>query len=354
MKSLISIVLLSIFTIAPLTGQIIIDWTEIPQNTGIRFTHNGVDSVTVNLGSQGGPHTWQFVSQPTGEQDTDALIVPKNSTPFGDSFPGSNLVYMIYEDADTIYAYSRLAPSFGCNLGQGSVLGDTVFFHFEPVDTSPLPIVYGASRHYHYGYTMELDTNMELRSDNYGFETIDAWGMVIIPYDTFDCLRSCSFDTIIITLLVNGIPVTVDTTTHIIYDFLAEDVGIVVHVLSYEEETNPNYSNALFLSRLTYFSTGVYESRRFTVNDLSHQPNPFSDYVTINYCLSERNTVELKIYDSAGRLVKTAINTVQSSGQHTVKWYGRDDHGKSLSDGVYFYSLYVNGCCFTGKMLFTE
>ena len=47
-------VLLLCVIISPLFGQIIIDWTEVPQAIGVEFTHNGVDSVDVTLGPGGG------------------------------------------------------------------------------------------------------------------------------------------------------------------------------------------------------------------------------------------------------------------------------------------------------------
>jgi len=147
------VVLVVLFS-TPLLGQIEIDWTEVPQDIGIEFTHNGAESVTVNLGQSGGPQTWNFSAQPMGAQYTDALIVPRVSTPFGDSFPNSNLVLEITEGSDVGYAYGEIAPTFGANLGFGSVSPLTVFFRFEPTDSYPMPMVYGNSRVYHYGYSI--------------------------------------------------------------------------------------------------------------------------------------------------------------------------------------------------------
>ena len=108
MKQFLSLVFFSIFIITSLSGQIVIDWTEIPQDIGTQFTHNGVDSVMVDLISSGGPHAWDFTTQAMGPQNTDAVVLPKASTPFGDSFPSSNLVYRITEDTDTLYEYLQV------------------------------------------------------------------------------------------------------------------------------------------------------------------------------------------------------------------------------------------------------
>ncbi|MDH4210905.1 MAG: T9SS type A sorting domain-containing protein [candidate division WOR-3 bacterium] len=343
---------------APLFGQITIDWTEVPQYTGIEFIHNGVSDVTVELGVSGGPKTWSFSNQPMGSQNTYALIVPRTSTPFGDSFPDANLVLQITEDGDTVYAYGQIAPSFGSNLGLGSVSPLTTFFRFEPTDSYPLPMVYGASRSYQYGYTLSLGPVMDLRTDNYGLETVDAYGFVIIPYDTFECLRTCSFDTTVSTILVSGFPISVDTTTHIIYDFLAEDYGLIAHVLSNPEETNPNYTEASFLERLNGFSTGINESKHIAVINFSCQPNPFSKLTIIRFSIpggvdSRQNTVgSMRVYDPTGRLVKSFnLESSIENQESAISWSGDDNTGRKLPGGVYFLVADVDDSRFSQKVL---
>ena len=338
---------------SPGFGQIVIDWTEVPQDIGIEFVHNGVESVTVNLGVSGGPQVWVLTGQPMGSQYTWALIVPRASTPFGDSFPNSNLVLQITEGSDTAYAYGQIAPAFGCNLGLATVSPITIFFRFEPIDSYPLPMVYGASRQYHYGYTLELSAIMDLRTDDYGFEVVDAYGSVIIPYDTFECLRVCSFDTIISTLSVGGFPISVDTTTHIIYNFLAENYGLIAHVLSNEGETNPNYTDASFLERLTDYSTGVQELKNTVVYDFSCQPNPFSELTTVNFGIEQSaKRIDLRIYDVSGRLVRNLYCAMPYAPcAMQISWDGTDQANRQLGSGVYFLRLAVDGHHYSKKLL---
>jgi hypothetical protein len=348
--------LVSLCTIAiavPLFGQITVDWTEVPQDIGTEFVHNGVSDVTVELGVSGGPQTWSFSNQPMGSQNTHALIVPRTSTPFGDSFPDANLVLQITEDGDTVYAYGQIAPSFGSNLGLGSVSPLTTFFRFEPTDSYPLPMVYGASRSYQYGYTLSLSSLMDLRTDNYGLETIDAYGSVIIPYDTFECLRMRSFDTTVSTILVSGFPISVDTTTHIIYDFLAEHYGLIVHVLSNPAETNPNYTAASFLERLNDFSTGIEESKHITLINFSCQPNPCTKLTTISFGIEQSaKSIELSIYDTAGRLIKNLSRSMPHAPcAMQISWDGTDEVNRFVGSGVYFLVLHVDDARFSKKVL---
>ena len=73
-------------------------------------------------------------------------------------------------------------------------------------------------------------------------------------------------------------------------------------------------------------------------------PNPFNPTTTINYQLSTAGTVSLRIYDINGRLVRQlAVNSLQSAGQHRVRWDGRNDSGHLVASGVYFYRLRAHG-----------
>ena len=49
--------------------------------------------------------------------------------------------------------------------------------------------------------------------------------------------------------------------------------------------------------------------------------------------------MSLKIYDAAGRLVRTLAEGPEGVGDHSVSWDGRDDSGAAMSSGVYFYRL---------------
>jgi len=362
MNPLKCVVLIAVFS-TPVLSQIAIDWTEIPQNIGIAFTHNGAESVAVNMGSPGGPQVWSFTAQPAGSQNADVLIVPRESTPYGDSFPNANLVLQITSNGYLVYAYSQIAPSFSCELGVASA-SPVMFYRFEPADSIPLPIVYGGTRHYYSSSSVVFAPNVVIRTDDFGFETIDAYGSVTIPYGTFECLRIQYYDTLVTTTLVYGIPIAVDTTTNIKYDFLAENYGLITHVLSYAEETNPNFTNASFLERLTNFSTGVEEFNNVAANNFSCQPNPFTQSTSIRFMIHDTRYMEqefrnsnfemrkytLNIYDAAGRMVKSFRITADAL-RTTLSWDGRDDQNRMLSGGVYFLRLIDAGTILTQKVL---
>jgi hypothetical protein len=65
-------------------------------------------------------------------------------------------------------------------------------------------------------------------------------------------------------------------------------------------------------------------------------PNPFNPSTTLAFTLSRRTTVDLEIYDVAGRRVRTLVTgESREPGHHEVRWSGRDEAGKSVAAGVY-------------------
>ncbi len=68
-------------------------------------------------------------------------------------------------------------------------------------------------------------------------------------------------------------------------------------------------------------------------------PNPFNPTTTIGFTTSDVGFVELKVYDIAGRLVKTLVSESREAGNYTVSWDATDDFGKTVTSGIYFYRI---------------
>ena len=76
-------------------------------------------------------------------------------------------------------------------------------------------------------------------------------------------------------------------------------------------------------------------------------PNPFNSSTVIWYFLPDVGyqpaEVEITVYNLLGKLVKTLVKTRQYPGEHKVLWDGKDDCGKEVASGTYFYRLKVSG-----------
>jgi hypothetical protein len=65
---------------------------------------------------------------------------------------------------------------------------------------------------------------------------------------------------------------------------------------------------------------------------------------TVSFSLARADRVEAKVYDVAGRLVRTLADREFEAGPRKLTWDGTDDHGRQLARGVYFTAVrYVRG-----------
>ncbi len=79
------------------------------------------------------------------------------------------------------------------------------------------------------------------------------------------------------------------------------------------------------------------------------QPNPTAAETVIQYRLGEGAHGRLVIRDVAGRVVRTFRDL--AAGAHSLRWDGRDDAGRPLHSGLYFYRLEWDSGARGGKLL---
>lgn len=89
------------------------------------------------------------------------------------------------------------------------------------------------------------------------------------------------------------------------------------------------------------------------VSSLLHQnyPNPFNPETTINFYLAKSGQVTVEIFDIKGRKVKTLVKDTFIQGNHSVVWKGRNEAGKEVASGIYFYKMRNGTFSGTGKMI---
>ncbi|MCK4654864.1 MAG: T9SS type A sorting domain-containing protein [Candidatus Cloacimonetes bacterium] len=68
-------------------------------------------------------------------------------------------------------------------------------------------------------------------------------------------------------------------------------------------------------------------------------PNPFNPETTISFSIIEDCRVTIDVYNIRGQKVKTLVNEKLNAGAHQVIWHGKDENGKSVSSGIYFYKM---------------
>jgi hypothetical protein len=76
-------------------------------------------------------------------------------------------------------------------------------------------------------------------------------------------------------------------------------------------------------------------------NLLQNYPNPFNSYTTIEYSLNTIRPIHtsLRLFNILGEEVIELVNTKQGNGNYRISWDGKNDSGKEVSSGIYFYQL---------------
>ncbi len=68
-------------------------------------------------------------------------------------------------------------------------------------------------------------------------------------------------------------------------------------------------------------------------------PNPFNSSTEIRYELPRAGHIILSIYNLLGNEICTLVNEHKEIGHHTIKWDGKDNSGKQVASGMYFYKM---------------
>ena len=80
-------------------------------------------------------------------------------------------------------------------------------------------------------------------------------------------------------------------------------------------------------------------------------PNPFNPTTSIQYAISNKQYVTLKVYDILGNEIASLVNEEKPAGSYEVEFNIHSDEGQNLVSGVYFYKLQAGNFIQTKKMV---
>jgi hypothetical protein len=124
-----------------------------------------------------------------------------------------------------------------------------------------------------------------------------------------------------------------------------------------------NHGFDIFFNTVNFKQTSVEDDeqekdlpREFVLHQ--NYPNPFNPTTKIPYTVYGSQFVvhrpiptTLKIYNVLGEKVRTLLDEPKKAGTYEVIWDGKDDQGKEVASGIYFYRLKVGNQSLTKKML---
>jgi hypothetical protein len=94
---------------------------------------------------------------------------------------------------------------------------------------------------------------------------------------------------------------------------------------------------------------GSARPERFVLHQ--NYPNPFNLATSIGYTLKTDGLVNLTIYNILGQKIRTLIDQKEPAGNYSVQWDSRDEKGRVVAGGVYFYVLKTGDYVSSRKMV---
>lgn len=88
-----------------------------------------------------------------------------------------------------------------------------------------------------------------------------------------------------------------------------------------------------------------------------NSPNPFNPSTTISYEIPESSgaaKVVVAVYNIRGQKVITLVDELKEAGQYSVNWNGRNENGRRVSSGVYFYRMSAGDFTAVRKMVIVK
>ncbi len=90
-------------------------------------------------------------------------------------------------------------------------------------------------------------------------------------------------------------------------------------------------------------ATQVPDGPVFVTRLLAPSPNPFNPTTTVSYAVGSLGHVTVRIYDLAGRVVRTLADGAHEAGEYEILWDGTTDASTRAASGVYFIRMTTAG-----------
>ncbi|MBU8922596.1 MAG: VCBS repeat-containing protein [Bacteroidales bacterium] len=254
-----------------------------------------------------------------------------------------------WELVETVDAYFREGYGRPVSTFFDSTAACTDFHYFQVIAHTAIPSLFWASLP-DSGYSVDnLDPSFPL--DLQGTPSQDPEGLVITwkpnrdpDFDHYAIFRGLSsgFETGDVNM-VASIPDTIYFD-----DEWSGDSGYYYKLRAVDTHGNESLISMLSPEDVTGVEPEGIPAATFLGQNY---PNPFNPSTTISYGLSKPENINIKIYDTAGRLIRVLIDEEKEAGIHETLWDGRNNEGVRVASGIYFYRMTAGINVETKKMV---
>lgn len=345
-KYLLSIKLLLIVLLfaSAVNAQIILNSNRKPV-IGDSFITSYMDTTGVTEGQAGSNITWDFSSlTPTGEQWSVIYVNPSEA-------PNNSL----YPDADIAVSYDGLAHTFYDTDGNsvyslGVAYEDFAMVYSNSEKVAEFPFTLSSTFVDSFKAVYEFGEGMVTRNSGRIKMIGDAFGTIVLPDGSTRAALRVKIDRESSdTLLVNGMPIGINTVRSTTYQWYSNESKYPVLGISYVEAQAFGILHSYKqVDYNTETATDVNDEPKQIVSGfelLQNYPNPFNPSTKISWHTSAGSHQTLKIYNILGTEVATLVDEYKPAGSYEV-----DFDASNLSSGIYLYRLQSGSEIITRKM----
>jgi hypothetical protein len=350
-KIILTIKVASVFFVAG--AQITIDSGDMPSvNDTIRIS-SALPDQGIDVNTTGPNQNWDYSGLAPVSQRIDTLLsVSSTGTAYAfffidNAFNQNRANLAIYEGDQPsgggiiiTEAYSYFYKS-SASFKQVGVAGKLNGFP-TPVAFSPHDVIYNFPLNFNNqdssnsGLTFNLPNTFYYEYSQTRQNHADGWGSLTIPYGTFPTLRIKSVingrDSMYVDSLATGFAINRPLLTQ--YKWLGKQQDLPLLQIS----TQTNFGIPV-VSLVDYRDSArtltAVEENNVKPLAVNTYPNPFNNYVNVQYTLIRSATVEIEITDMQGRMVYSQTLPGQNPGVYQYIIGGRG----TLSQGSYFLKL---------------
>jgi hypothetical protein len=286
------------------------DWIEI-NNLGTRLTMTDDQTYTISLPSTFGP--WKFYSQRYTQLSicSNGWVAPGSQT--STAYNNQHLPDQLEIDPNGMICanWDDMLPS---NTGVGGV------YHYHDVANHRFIIEYDSTPY----WNSSVMDKYEIIIYDTTMAAADGSNEIVVQYMTTSRWNSSTV----------GIE---DPTNQIAICALSNDTlhrgcspwapGKVIKYTS-----DPPTPQGIVQEPTNIIKTDI-------VTSLRTYPNPFHNTMRIQFSLNHDGPVALSIHDVSGRQVKSIVSGNFTKGTYSLNWDGKNENGKKVANGIYFYRL---------------
>jgi hypothetical protein len=237
--------------------------------------------------------------------------------------------------------------SLAASTREDSVSGDAAVHYFRVIAHTANPYVLYKSNAVS-GYSVDNlapAAPLQLMAQRVGADVHLEWNRVrVVDLRDYSVYRATSSG-------VTPVPINFLTSEE---DTVAVDASAPTSALYYIVTAHDIHANQSAPSNEASVNalTGIGNTPPLTqLTVLQNHPNPFAATTTLQIGLPSESNVVIDVFDVAGRKVRGMNVEGAVAGWRSVPFDGRDDRGRALASGVYFYRVNAAGTSVTRKMI---